>query len=188
MNRFFLHIALLLCALQMHANDSIDDADPRSFGYAIRTGLISAFAMRLYRQNKRKVLGITIAFDFAFPFGQRFTIPRRRRFSIPFGQQFTFAVPFGQRTLFPYIQNGRITYPPERVMVNSKFLKKDIDYYKDLLSHERAHVYQQKIMGRFNFYLRTLYEYVISPGYWNDPYNNPKCLEYWADMYMKLSR
>ena len=29
--------------------------NPRSFGYAIRTGLISAFAMRLYRQNKRKV-------------------------------------------------------------------------------------------------------------------------------------
>ena len=34
---------------------------------------------------------ITIAFDFAFPFGQRFTIPRRRRFSFP----------FDQRTLFP---------------------------------------------------------------------------------------
>ena len=31
--------------------------NPRSFGYAIRTGLISAFAMRLYRQNKRKVFG-----------------------------------------------------------------------------------------------------------------------------------
>ena len=44
MNRLLLHIALLLCA-------------PRSFGYAIRTGLISAFAMRLYRQNKRKVFG-----------------------------------------------------------------------------------------------------------------------------------
>ena len=57
MNRFFFHIALLLCALQVHANDSIDDAAPRSFGYAIRTGLISAFAMRLYRQNKRKVFG-----------------------------------------------------------------------------------------------------------------------------------
>ena len=28
--------------------------------------------------------------------------------AVPFGQQFTFAVPFGQRTLFPYIQNGRI--------------------------------------------------------------------------------
>lgn len=39
MNRLLLHIA------------------PRSFGYAIRTGLISAFAMRLYRQNKRKVFG-----------------------------------------------------------------------------------------------------------------------------------
>ena len=25
---------------------------------------------------------ITIAFDFAFPFGQRFTIPRKRQFSI----------------------------------------------------------------------------------------------------------
>ena len=31
--------------------------NPRSFGYAIRTGLISAFAMRLNIQNKRKVFG-----------------------------------------------------------------------------------------------------------------------------------
>ena len=77
MNRLLLHIALLLCA-------------PRSFGYAIRTGLISAFAMRLIDKTSGKFLGITIAF------------------------------PFGQRTLFPYIQNGRITYPPERVMRKKK--------------------------------------------------------------------
>ena len=25
-------------------------------------------------------------------------------------------------------------------------------------------------------------------GYWNNPYNNPKCLEYWADSYMELTR
>ena len=78
------------------------------------------------------------------------------------------------------------------MMVNTKYLyssnKEHNKFYYNTLAHERAHVYQQKIMGRFNFYLRTLYEYVISPGYWNDPYNNPKCLEYWADMYMKLSR
>ena len=28
----------------------------------------------------------------------------------------TIAFPFGQRTLFPNIKNGRITYPPERTM------------------------------------------------------------------------
>jgi hypothetical protein len=42
-------------------------------------------------------------------------------------------------------------------------------------------------MGSFNFYKRTLYEYLINPGYWNDPYNNPNCLEYWADQYMYLT-
>ena len=74
------------------------------------------------------------------------------------------------------------------MMVNSKYLKENIDIYKDLLSHERAHIYQQKLMGPLNFYLRTLYEYVIKPGYWNNPYDNPDCLEYWADEYMRLTR
>ena len=77
------------------------------------------------------------------------------------------------------------------MMVNTKYLyssnDKDVDFYYKTLAHERAHIYQQKIMGCFNFYLRTLYEYVISPGYWNDPYNNPKCLEYWANQYATLT-
>ena len=32
----------------------------------------------------------------------------------------TIAFPFGQRTLFPYIKNGRITYPPERKIFHQK--------------------------------------------------------------------
>ena len=132
MNRLLLHIALLLCALQVHGNGSISAAMGIKSSYLVyrRGGLIGLF-----------VPGITL---------------------------------------------GR------NMMVNTKYLyssnDKDVDFYYKTLAHERAHIYQQKIMGCFNFYLRTLYEYVISPGYWNDPYNNPKCLEYWADMYMKLSR
>ena len=51
-----------------------------------------------------------IAFDFAFPFGQRFTIPRRRRFSIPFGQRTSFAFPFGQRFSIPFGQRTSFAF------------------------------------------------------------------------------
>ena len=60
--------------------------------------------------------------------------------------------------------------------------------YFETLAHERAHIYQQRILGRLGFYLRTLYEYIINPGYRNNkPYKDPNCLEYWADQYMKLT-
>ena len=43
-------------------------------------------------------------------------------------------------------------------------------------------------MGRIRFYLRVLYEYLISPSYKNDkPYVNSNCLDFWADQYMLLS-
>ena len=84
--------------------------------------------------------GLNISICNATLWNKTLTVNRKTDYRI------TIAFPFGQRTLFPYIQNGRITYPPER--------------------------------SRFNFYLKTLYEYLISPGYWNNPYNNPKCLEY----------
>lgn len=42
-------------------------------------------------------------------------------------------------------------------------------------------------MGSFNFYKRTLYEYLINPGYSNNPYSNPNYLKYWADQYMRLT-
>jgi len=77
------------------------------------------------------------------------------------------------------------------IMVDTKYLNSTDPrwraFYYESLAHERAHIYQQKVMGSFNFYKRTLYEYIINPGYWNDPYNNPACLEYWADQYMKLT-
>lgn len=78
------------------------------------------------------------------------------------------------------------------MMVDTRFLKSDYkdlqsEYYK-MLAHERAHIYQQKIMGRIRFYLRVLYEYLISPGYKNDkPYVNSNCLDFWADQYMLLT-
>jgi len=77
------------------------------------------------------------------------------------------------------------------MMVDSKYLNSkddsDVWYYNFLLAHERAHVYQQKLLGRFGFYLRTLYEYMIKPGYRNHPYKNENCLEYWADQYGYLT-
>ena len=103
----------------------------------------------------------------------------------------------------------RITYPVYRrggllrnwvpgitigrnMMVDTRFLNSDSksmqSQYYEILAHERAHVYQQKILGRAGFYLRTMYEYLINPGYSNNkPYNNPNCLEYWAEQYMKLT-
>ena len=70
-------------------------------------------------------------------------------------------------------------------MVDTRLSPED---YRQTLAHERAHIYQQKIMGSFNFYKRTLYEYLINPGYAGyAPYYNPNCLEFWADKYMYLT-
>ena len=73
------------------------------------------------------------------------------------------------------------------MMVDVRYLTSDKEWYYEALAHERAHIYQQKIMGSLRFYLRTLYEYIINPGYSNNPYSNPNCLEYWADQYMRLT-
>lgn len=49
-------------------------------------------------------------------------------------------------------------------------------------------LYIRSIMGRIRFYLRVLYEYLISPGYKNDkPYVNSNCLDFWADQYKLLT-
>jgi hypothetical protein len=72
------------------------------------------------------------------------------------------------------------------MMVDTRLSYED---YWETLAHERAHIYQQKIMGSFNFYKRTLYEYLINPGYSPDLYYNPihNSLEYWANQYMYLT-
>ena len=90
------------------------------------------------------------------------------------------------RNWVPGITIGR------NMMVDTRFLNSDSknmqSQYYEILAHERAHVYQQKILGRTGFYLRTMYEYLINPGYSNNkPYNNPNCLEFWAEQYMKLT-
>jgi hypothetical protein len=99
---------------------------------------------------------------------------------------------FGIKSSYPiYRRGGLLSLFTDGItlgrnmMVNTKYI--GADWYNETLAHERAHIYQQKIMGSFNFYKRTLYEYIINPGYWNDPYHNPACLEYWADQYMKLT-
>ena len=71
----------------------------------------------------------------------------------------------------------RITYP------NNHIVRDDTSR-----TTKRAHIYQQKVMGSFNFYKRTLYEYLINPGYSPQLYTNPTSLEYWADQYMFLTR
>ena len=105
---------------------------------------------------------------------------------------------YGIRSTYPVYRRGGIlkwVVPGitlgRNMMVDSKYLNSkddsDVRYYNFLLAHERAHVYQQKLLGRFGFYLRTLYEYMIKPGYRNHPYKNENCLEYWADQYGYLT-
>ena len=78
------------------------------------------------------------------------------------------------------------------MMVDTRYLNSNnpdaVKFYYETLAHERAHIYQQKVMGSFNFYKRTLYEYLINPGYSPQLYTNPTSLEYWADQYMFLTR
>lgn len=59
--------------------------------------------------------------------------------------------------------------------------------YNGTLAHERGHYYQQHSMGFANFYGRIFKEYYIEPGYSADLYKNPAYLDYWADMYEKLT-
>ncbi len=68
------------------------------------------------------------------------------------------------------------------MMVNAQDVNSN--WYRETLAHERYHVYQQKLMGSFKFYARTLYEYLISPGYSIDLYYTPGTLEYDAQQYM----
>ncbi|MDL2257411.1 hypothetical protein LJC06_04320, partial [Bacteroidales bacterium OttesenSCG-928-I14] len=120
---------------------------------------------------------------------------------IPPGSRERFAADdaaFGIKNDYPVYRRGGIMryFTPgitlgRNMMVDTRYLNSSNPkwraFYYETLAHERAHIYQQKIMGSFNFYKRTLYEYLINPGYLNDPYNNPNCLEYWADQYMKLT-
>lgn len=78
------------------------------------------------------------------------------------------------------------------MMVKTTFLNSqnpnEQSWYFSALAHERAHVYQQKRMGKFSFYMQILYEYLIDPGYSNDKtYIDPRCLDYEADQYMLRS-
>jgi len=101
---------------------------------------------------------------------------------------------FGIKNDYPIYRRGGLLryFTPgitlgRNMMVDTRYMKSDPAWYDEALAHERAHIYQQKIMGSFNFYKRTLYEYLINPGYSNNPYSNPNCLEYWADQYMLLT-
>ncbi|MGC3977356.1 MAG: RHS repeat-associated core domain-containing protein [Paludibacteraceae bacterium] len=91
---------------------------------------------------------------------------------------------FGIKNDYPIYRRGGLLryFTPgitlgRNMMVDTRYMKSDPAWYDEALAHERAHIYQQKIMGSFNFYKRTLYEYLINPGYSNNPYSNPNCLE-----------
>ena len=58
---------------------------------------------------------------------------------------------------------------------------------KTTLAHERAHIYQQQIMGFANFYGEIIKNYTFWPGYSPKLYENPPYLDYWADQYMNLT-
>ena len=105
---------------------------------------------------------------------------------------------FGIKSSYPIYRRGgflKFITPGitlgRNMMVDTKYLNstdpKWQKFYYETLAHERAHIYQQKVMGSFNFYKRILYEYIINPGYRNNPYGNPNCLDYWADQYMYLT-
>ena len=120
---------------------------------------------------------------------------------LPSGARARFAADdaaFGIKNNYPIYRRGGIMryFTPgitlgRNMMVDTRYLNSqnasDRQFYYETLAHERAHIYQQKIMGSFNFYKRTLYEYLINPGYSNNPYGNPNCLDYWADQYMNLT-
>ncbi len=116
---------------------------------------------------------------------------------IPLGVKERFAADdaaYGIKSSYPvYRRGGLLTlFTPgialgRSMMVDSRFIEKDPGWYHETLAHERAHIYQQRIMGKFNFYKRVLYEYLINPGYSNNPYRNPNCLDYWANQYMYLT-
>jgi len=99
---------------------------------------------------------------------------------------------FGIKSSYPVYRRGGIMryFTPgitlgRNMMVDNRYA--GTDWYKETLAHERAHIYQQKIMGSFNFYKRILYEYLINPGYSPSLYYNPSSLEYWANQYMYLT-
>jgi RHS repeat-associated protein len=105
---------------------------------------------------------------------------------------------FGIKSTYPIYRRGGLMkyFTPgitlgRNMMVDTRYLNSKnpnaVKWYHETLAHERAHIYQQKIMGGFNFYKRILYEYLINPGYSNNPYGNPNCLDYWADQYMYLT-
>ncbi|MDR1090409.1 MAG: FG-GAP-like repeat-containing protein [Prevotella sp.] len=116
---------------------------------------------------------------------------------VPLGVKERFAADdaaFGIKNSYPiYRRGGLLRYFTSGItlgrnmMVDAKYIKDDPSWYHETLAHERAHIYQQKIMGSFNFYKRILYEYLINPGYSNNPYVNPNCLDYWADEYARLT-
>jgi RHS repeat-associated protein len=101
---------------------------------------------------------------------------------------------FGIKNDYPVYRRGGIMryFTPgitlgRNMMVDTRYMKSDPAWYNETLAHERAHIYQQKIMGSFNFYKRTLYEYLINPGYSPSLYYNSNSLEYWANQYMYLT-
>ncbi len=106
---------------------------------------------------------------------------------------------FGIKNSYPRYRRGGLLkfFTPaitlgRDMMVNIKYLNskdpREVQWYHGTLAHERSHVFQQKVIGGFNFYKRTLYEYIIDPGYsGNKTYYDDRCLDYWADQYEYLT-
>jgi hypothetical protein len=83
------------------------------------------------------------------------------------------------------IAGGGITIG-RNLVVPRRFSWMDPDWYYETLAHERAHYYQMLYLGKVAYYSRIFRENVLRPGY-KYCLNDPTTLEFWAEMYGKIT-